>query len=417
MRDSRGFLWFCTAEGLSLFDGYRFTNFGVDQGLPNPYVTAILETREGEYWVATYDGLCKFDPKGIAGKLQLRPPARGRTSPFIRCSWSSGRRAATIGLAPLQRCWKGVTARSGAARGTGSTVSRAPAGLSSYSRFTSRFPLCTQKSALSMRSWRTGYGTLWVGAASGLCRRWPDGTVARYSRTAGLPDDNVHALLADCDGHVWVGTRYGGLLELATDASRRPPTVTRAYNHGNGFIADWIFAVNELEDGRLWVGTNTGLAEFPADDRKRDKPSHVYGKENGFIYHEIAVVSEDRDGNVWLGTVNGAMKLARNGFLSFGQEDGIVTATPLFELDGREMYFSGYVPRNPRAATPLGRAAGSPRHQAAAILVRHRSLRWRGVHMAATDRRRKGGTSVGAPSNSSLGRARATGGLAAFCSA
>ena len=34
------------------------------------------------------------------------------------------------------------------------------------------------------------------------------------------------------------------------------------------------------------------------------------------------------------------MKLARNGFLSFGQEDGIVTATPLFELDRREMYFS-----------------------------------------------------------------------------
>ncbi len=53
VRDSRGFLWFCTAEGLSLFDGYRFTNFGVDQGLPNPHVTAILETREGEYWVAT----------------------------------------------------------------------------------------------------------------------------------------------------------------------------------------------------------------------------------------------------------------------------------------------------------------------------------------------------------------------------
>ena len=29
VRDSRGFLWFCTAEGLSRFDGYRFTTFGV----------------------------------------------------------------------------------------------------------------------------------------------------------------------------------------------------------------------------------------------------------------------------------------------------------------------------------------------------------------------------------------------------
>src|ERR1700738_1049583 len=64
VRDSRGFLWFCTREGLSRFDGYTFTNYGTDQGLPHANVTDLLETRSGEYWVATYGGIVRFNPKG-----------------------------------------------------------------------------------------------------------------------------------------------------------------------------------------------------------------------------------------------------------------------------------------------------------------------------------------------------------------
>jgi len=49
--DSRGFIWFCTPEGLSRFDGYRFKNFGVAEGLPHRAVYTLLETRSGEYLV------------------------------------------------------------------------------------------------------------------------------------------------------------------------------------------------------------------------------------------------------------------------------------------------------------------------------------------------------------------------------
>jgi ligand-binding sensor domain-containing protein len=44
VRDSHGYLWFCTHEGLSRFDGYTFTNYGRAQGLLGHDVNDMVET-------------------------------------------------------------------------------------------------------------------------------------------------------------------------------------------------------------------------------------------------------------------------------------------------------------------------------------------------------------------------------------
>ena len=63
VQDSRGFLWFCTVDGLSRFDGYRFTTYRTEHGLSHSHTNDIIETRNGVYWVATNGGgVCRFTP-------------------------------------------------------------------------------------------------------------------------------------------------------------------------------------------------------------------------------------------------------------------------------------------------------------------------------------------------------------------
>jgi ligand-binding sensor domain-containing protein len=64
-RDSHGYLWFATGEGLSIFDGYQFTNYTTADGLPDRQVSDVLETQSGEYWIAAYAGICRYDPKPL----------------------------------------------------------------------------------------------------------------------------------------------------------------------------------------------------------------------------------------------------------------------------------------------------------------------------------------------------------------
>ena len=50
-RDSRGFLWFTTDEGLARFNGYEFNTYGRPNGLPSDAISDFLETRSGVYWL------------------------------------------------------------------------------------------------------------------------------------------------------------------------------------------------------------------------------------------------------------------------------------------------------------------------------------------------------------------------------
>ena len=376
VRDSRGFLWFCTDEGLSRFDGYTFTNYTAADGLPYPIVKSFLETRSGVYWVGTYYGVCRFNPKG-------RP--RLRTEPDNQLTTDNGRRTTDdpmfVFYRPIDDAKTGTVNMLLEDR-TGAVWCAAGRGLYRLEQMNGGWTLRVieiglQREVENDMIVRTlvedRQGALWIGAGSGLYRRWPDGRTERYTTEHGLPANDVLALLMDANGQLWVGTRKG-LSQIALDARTHQPRIIRRYTQKNGLPNPNTRSLFQSSTGQLWVGLITALVELVPEASGDGSQVRYSVSELGVDKLFVQALAEDRDGNLWVGTDNGALKLAQNGFTTYSEADGLgesrvsslfesrdgdlgvmtlfSSATPLSWFEGKR--FRAIRPRLPRGLTYFG---------------------------------------------------------------
>jgi ligand-binding sensor domain-containing protein/AraC-like DNA-binding protein/CheY-like chemotaxis protein len=116
------------------------------------------------------------------------------------------------------------------------------------------------------------------------------------NQTNGLSDNNVHAILPEANGTVWIGTFMGGLNKLNAQSG----TITNFKhqpNNPNSLSNNSIYALCKDKNGLLWVGTQSGLNQYDAQNNTWKRVLETeFGQK--FIYD----IHEDKQGKLWFAT-------------------------------------------------------------------------------------------------------------------
>ena len=275
VRDSRGFLWFCTKEGLSRFNGYEFTTYSQGDGLPNRNVSHLLETRDGVYWVATGAGVCRFNPVSAltsptSTSPQSKESAAASEPRFVSYPLFENGRSQNVNVMIEDRSgtiWCGA--------GSGLYKLEQTNGAWAFSFVEIGVRPVNFFDAAIHDLLEDSRGTLWIGAVAGLYRRSPDGRVEHCINQNGVPYGSVGELLEDKAGRLWAGGATA-LWRTIQGMEFGQPVVSQEYTAKDGLSSGFIAALQQSSDGRLWVGTNRGLDEFIPESEGGTQRFHNY---------------------------------------------------------------------------------------------------------------------------------------------
>ena len=261
IKDSKGYMWFGTKDGLNKYDGYNFTIYQYNPfdstTLSANYITSLFEDERGLIWVGTYNGgVNVYDRKfDTFYRIDLR-----KDSLFLRDVYEI--KAITEDLD----------------------------------------------------------GNIWIGTSGdGLFKISVNENNNHLSfsskRFFNIPDDKnsvssnqIYSVCFDKMGLLWLGTN-NGLTRMDIKANTYTHYVIKTKNPAAKEVAtsNAINSIYESKNGTFWVSTLGGLVKF---NRKNGSYRYFPHKYDLFRYGwgNINAIDEDSKGNLWLATPGELMK-------------------------------------------------------------------------------------------------------------
>ncbi len=307
IKDSHGFMWFGTTDGLNKYDGYEMTIYrhihGDSTALPDNSVWALHEDAAGNMWVGT-DG----------GGLSLYDRKLDR---FINYQYSDSD-TTSLSHNSVNAILEDANGKLWVATyGGGINVMTAPG---KFRRIQQGGPESLSNDVIHTM-FKDHAGHVWIGTQEGLnCYNYQKRTFQTYLHDAGdknsISNNNVLAITEDAEGYIWLGTWGGGVNRLDKD---------------NGQFDHYVFDIDKTQNrvasiftdsqGQLWVGLlGGGLARFDHFNNNFSYYSHDPLNPTSIANNNIWIFYEDEQNYLWMGTENGISRadLKNNPIQSFG---------------------------------------------------------------------------------------------------
>jgi ligand-binding sensor domain-containing protein/signal transduction histidine kinase len=301
--DSKGLMWICTDDGLSLFDGHRFVNYNTSSGLPHIHVNAALETRNGEFWLATDGGVSRFDPRPGRTRFTNYAPGGPVEASYINALAEARDGALLLGT------------------DTGLYRLRDPGTAPVFERIDFQQPGDPASAGKVHALAHDARGRLWLATQNGLYQRRDDGGWNHFGSKNGVPP-LVLSFASDPEGRLWVGFR-GGFGRLRAEVAPGASVWDRVSTAATGVPGQEVRVIWFASDGRRWIGTDVGLREWTIEPGgtlrvRADAP------QEGFPSETVLSIGEDAAGNLWIGSRrSGLFRTAASRFEVFGASDGL----------------------------------------------------------------------------------------------
>jgi len=282
--DKSGNMWFTTlTEGVYRFDGEKFKNITVKDGLCSNHVNTVIEDKEGALWFGTDKGLCKYD-----GRSFKNIPLPLEHSPSVSPITGLPSRKTQEVLSMIQDkqgiFWLGTIA-SGAYRYDGKTFT-------SYLMYEGRIqPRDSVYNNVIQSVVEDNEGNIWFTSQThGGITKYDGEGFTNYNLKDGLPGDMIFSSFKDADGNLWFGTLDNGLISYKRGV----------FSYFKEADRQMISCFYQTKSGKLWIGSYRGESVLWFDGEKFNPVA--FDPNNKLI--ELRFIAEDKEGNVWFGGRN-----------------------------------------------------------------------------------------------------------------